>query len=105
MPNWELGPHRFPTFAQNPYLLADAFESPDAFTPGTLGRNIRESPGLNWTQFALAKWWNITERVRVQLRLDGNNMLFKQPQFANPNGTFNRNQLGAFARIWNARFR
>ncbi|MFN3324401.1 MAG: carboxypeptidase regulatory-like domain-containing protein [Bryobacteraceae bacterium] len=102
VPNWELGPHRFPTFAQNPYLLADAFEYPDAFTPGTLGRNIWEAPGLNWTQFALAKWWNITERVRVQLRLDGNNMPFKQPQFGNPNGTFNRNNLGAFARIGNA---
>jgi hypothetical protein len=47
----------------------------------------------------VAKWWTLKERFRFQLRLDGNNMPFKQPQFANPNGTYNINQPGAFARI------
>lgn len=97
--NWELGPNRFPTQAQNPYLLSSSFAYPAAFTPGNLGRNVFEAPGLLWTQLSIAKWWRVAEKYRFQVRLDGNNFPLKQPQFANPNGTFNLNNLGAFARI------
>jgi hypothetical protein len=96
--NWELGPNRFPTSAQNPYLNFGSFAYPPAFTAGTLGRNTFEAPGLNWTQISIAKWWVLKERYKFQLRLDANNPL-KQPQFANPNGTYNANNPGAFARI------
>jgi len=99
VPNWTLGDNRFPTQAQNPYLNFNSFAYPPAFTAGNLGRNVFEAPGLAWTQFSIAKWWTMKEKYRFQIRLDGNNMPFKQPQYANPNGTFNANQPGAFARI------
>jgi hypothetical protein len=97
--DWEIGPDRFPTSAQLPYLNFAAFAYPEAFTPGTLGRNTFEGPGLNWTQLSLAKWWRIKERYRFQLRLDGNNFPLKQPNFSNPNSTYNRNSPGTFGRM------
>ncbi|MEK7753851.1 MAG: hypothetical protein AAB654_18155, partial [Acidobacteriota bacterium] len=97
--DWEIGPNRFPSSAQNPYLKFDSFAYPDAFTPGTLGRNVFEGPGLNWTQISLAKWWKFGERYRFQLRFDGNNFPLKQPNYANPNSSFNRNSPGTFARM------
>src|SRR5262249_23715780 len=48
--NWDIGANRFPTSAQNPYLNFNSFAYPAAFTPGTLGRNTFEGPGLTWTQ-------------------------------------------------------
>ncbi|MBL8211781.1 MAG: TonB-dependent receptor [Bryobacterales bacterium] len=97
-PNWSLGPNRFPTSAQNPYLKFNSFAYPAAFTPGNLGRNTFEGPGLNWTQLSLAKWWNIRERARVQLRVDANNFFpKKQPNFANPASSWNVNNPAAFA--------
>jgi hypothetical protein len=96
---WTLGANRFPTQAQNPYLNASSFSYPAAFTAGTLGRNVFEAPGLAWTQISIAKWWRLKEKYGFQIRLDGNNFPIKQPQFANPNGSFNLNNLGAFARI------
>ena len=46
---------------------------------------------MNWTQLSLAKWWQIHERARFELRLDGNNFPFMQPNFGNPNSTYNAN--------------
>ncbi len=97
--DWTLGPNRFPTSAQNPYLNTTSFGYPAPFTVGTLGRNVFEAPGLNWTQLSLAKWWSVNERVRLQLRVDANNFPIKQPQFSNPSNSFNANAPGAFARI------
>jgi hypothetical protein len=100
--NWGLGAQRFPTQAQNPYLNFNSFAYPGAFTPGNLGRNVFEGPGLNWTQISIAKWWTLKERWRFQIRLDGNNFPLKQPQFGDPNGSFNANSPGAFARVGSA---
>jgi hypothetical protein len=97
--DWGLGEQRFPTQAQNPYLNFSSFAYPGAFTPGNLARNVFEGPGLNWTQISIAKWWTLKERWRFQIRLDGNNFPFKQPQFGDPSGSFNANSPGAFARI------
>lgn len=95
--NWTIGPNRFPTSAQNPYLKFNSFAYPAAFTVGNLGRNTFEGPGLNWTQLSLAKWWDLKERVRFQLRFDGNNFFPKmQPNFANPASTWNSNNPSAF---------
>jgi hypothetical protein len=102
--DWTLGPHRFPTSAQNPYLKFDSFAYPAAFTPGTLGRNVFEGPGLNWTQLSLAKWWQIKERARFQIRLDANNFFpKKQPNFSNPNASFNMNNPAALGRGFGTR--
>jgi hypothetical protein len=96
--DWTLGPNRFPTQAQNPYLKYEAFAYPAAFSVGSLGRNTFEGPGLLWTQLSLAKWWKIRERARFELRLDGNNFPFMQPNFGNPNSTYNVNSANTFGR-------
>jgi opacity protein-like surface antigen len=100
-PNWSIGPHRFPVQAQVPYLNADAFAYPNAFTPGTMGRNIIEAPGLTWPQFSLSKEWRILEYFRFILRWDSNNP-FKSPNFGQPNSAFNRQNLPNFGRIGTA---
>jgi hypothetical protein len=97
--NWDIGPNRFPTSAQNPYLNFPSFAYPSAFTAGSLGRNTFDGPGLNWTQFSLSKWWRLKERYRFQLRFDGYNFPFKQPNFANPPSVYNLNSPGTFARM------
>ena len=100
---WEFGAVRFPTSAQNPYLNIGSFAYPAAFTVGTLGRTTFIGPGINWTQLSIAKWWSIRERARVQLRLDANNFPIKQPQFSNPNATFDNNNRAAFGKIGGTR--
>lgn len=104
--NWDIGPHRFPLSAQNRYFNWDAFAYPDPFTAGNLGRNTFEAPGLKWTQLSMSKWFNITERVRFQLRWDCNNPT-KEPQFADPNAVFNltnRANFGTFSGIGRGSF-
>jgi hypothetical protein len=98
-PNWDIGPHLFPTSAQVPYLNAAAFAYPAAFTPGSLGRNTLEAPGINWTQLSLSKEWAVYERLRFILRWDMNNMPFKTPAYAAPNSTYNLQNLPNFGRI------
>jgi hypothetical protein len=101
--NWNIGANRFPTAAQNRYLNFASFDYPAAFTAGTLGRDTFIGPGLNWTQLSLAKAWTVRERFRFQLRMDANNFPFKQPQFANPNATFDKSNPGPFARFTSTR--
>lgn len=101
MEDWSIGPHRFPVQAQVPYLDAAAFEYPAAFTPGTMGRNVVEGPGITWPQFSLSKEWVFAEKLRFLLRWDSNNP-FKSPNFGLPNSAFNRNNLGNFGRIGTA---
>jgi hypothetical protein len=101
-PNWDIGTNRFPTAAQNPYLNIDAFRYPDAYTPGTVGRNTIEAPGIIWPQFSLAKQWSIWERARFLLRWDINNP-FKNPNFAAPNSSYNTLNPATFGRITGTR--
>jgi hypothetical protein len=101
--NWDIGPNRFPTSAQNPYLRFEAFAYPAAFAPGTLGRNTFDRPGINWIQLGLSKSWDIGEHVKFTLRADGNNFPFKQPMFAAPNSTFNANSPLTFGRFTSLR--
>lgn len=97
--DWNIGPNRFPISdnrAQNPYLKFSAFAYPAAFTPGTLGRNVYEGPGANWTQMSVSKSWSLKERARVILRLDMMNLPLKQPSFNLPNSSFNANSPFTF---------
>jgi hypothetical protein len=97
--NWNIGPNRFPFSAQNRYFNFDGFAYPAAFTPGTLGRNTFESPGLRWTQVSLSKQFKFRERYVFEFRWDVNN-LTKEPQFADPNAAFNltnRANFGTFS--------
>jgi hypothetical protein len=102
-PDWTLGPNRFPSTAQNAYLKFDAFAYPAPFTAGTLGRNTFEGPGLIWTQLSLAKWWQVRERVKFEIRIDGNNFPFMQPNYSNPNSTYNVNSASTFGRAFGTR--
>lgn len=98
---WNIGEHRFPIQAQVPYLNADAFAYPDAFTPGAMGRNVLEAPGITWPQFSLSKEWTFMERARFILRWDSNNP-FKSPNYGQPNAAFNRQNLPNFGRVGTA---
>jgi len=95
---WDIGPDRFPTQAQVPYLNTAAFAYPPAFTAGTMGRNVVEGPGLTWPQFSLSKQWNFFERARFILRWDMNNP-FKSPNYGNPDSTYNLQNLANFGRV------
>ncbi|MDX1979130.1 MAG: carboxypeptidase-like regulatory domain-containing protein [Bryobacteraceae bacterium] len=91
----DIGPNRFPFAAQNRYLNFDAFAYPDSFTPGTLGRNTLEAPGIVWAQASLSKEWTIFERLRFHLRFDANNIT-KYHSFNPPNASFNLRDRSAF---------
>jgi hypothetical protein len=95
-PNWNIGPNRFPTSAQNPYLQFSAFAYPAAFTVGTLGRNTFTGPGMNWMQLGLAKTFDLSERLKFMLRVEGNNFPFKRPELLLPNAVYNANSANLF---------
>jgi hypothetical protein len=96
--DWNMGPHRFPTAAQNPYLKMEAFDYPPPYTPGNLARNVFNAPTLYWPQGSLGKQWEIGERARFLLRWDVSNV-FKRPQFGPPLSTFDKRSPGTFARF------
>jgi len=95
-PNWSIGPNRFPTSAQNPYLQFNAIGYPNSFTVGTLGRNTFEGPGMDAIRLWLAKSFSIGERFRFTLRAEGNNFPFKRPELLNPNAVYNVNSANLF---------
>ena len=96
---WDIGPNRFPTSAQVPYLNFAAFRYPDAYRAGTVGRNTLEAPGINWTQLSLSKQWSFYERAKFILRWDMNNLPFKQPSYGPPNSTYDARNQATFGRI------
>ena len=96
--DYSIGANRFPLAAQNSYFNVNAFAYPAAFTAGTLGRNVVESPGLLWTQLSISKVIPIHERFLFSIRWDVNNPT-KQPQLADPGGSYNLQSLAAFGRF------
>lgn len=95
---YSIGANRFPLAAQNSYFNVNAFAYPAAFTAGTLGRNVVESPGMLWTQLSISKVIPIRERFLFTIRWDINNPT-KQPQLADPGGSYNLQSLAAFGRF------
>jgi hypothetical protein len=95
--NYSVG-NRFPLAAQNSYYNLNAFAYPAAFTAGTMGRNIVESPGLQWTQLSLSKTIAVKERYKFTVRWDCNNPT-KQPQLADAGSVYNLQSLAAFGRF------
>ena len=101
-PNWNIGPNRFPTSAQNPYLQFADFAYPASFTVGNLGRNTFVGPAMFWQQLGLAKTWAIRERLRITLRAEGNNFPVKYPELLTPNSVYNitsANLFGTFTTL------
>ncbi|MCI0622639.1 MAG: hypothetical protein L0387_13425 [Acidobacteria bacterium] len=92
----DVGANRFPLSAQQRYVKTDGFIYPAAFTPGTLGRNTLQAPGLVRMQASLSKEFPIVgERVKFQLRFDVNNV-YKFHSFFNPVSTFNATDPSTF---------
>lgn len=96
--NWSIGPNRFPTSAQNPYLNLASFAYPAAYTPGNAGRNIFSGPTLVWQQASLGKDFPIRERLRFSIRMDCNK-IWKHPSLSRPNSTYDLRSTGNWARF------
>jgi hypothetical protein len=101
-PDWDIGPNRFPTSAQNPYLNHGAYDYPAAYQAGTLGRNTISAPGIIWAQGSLSKQFAIFERAKFILRWDVNN-IFKNPGFSPPNSSWDVRNPATFGRITGTR--
>ncbi|HUS05732.1 MAG TPA: carboxypeptidase regulatory-like domain-containing protein [Bryobacteraceae bacterium] len=94
--DWTLG-DRFNNNLKNAFWNLNAFTFPAAFTPGTVGRNTVEGPGMVWTQGSIAKTVKMKERVNLDLRFDINN-IFKRPTFNNPSSAVNLVNPGLFGK-------
>ncbi len=95
---WNIGPNRFPTNAQNPYLNASAFAYPASFTAGNLGRNTFRGPLLYWPQGSVVKSWRIKERTTFSFRWAVQNVV-NRPEFSTPGSVYNLSNLGNFGRF------
>ncbi len=91
----DIGPNRFPFSAQKRYLDINGFAYPNSFTPGSLGRNTLQAPGIIWMQASIAKEFPIYERFKFSLRFDVNNP-YKYHSFNPPNATFNSTDPSVF---------
>ncbi len=95
-PNWTIG-DRFNNSLKNAMWNIGAFSNPDAYTPGSAGRNIIEGPGMTWTQGNLAKTITVKEKYNLDLRFDINN-IFKVAVFNNPSASVNITNPGLFGK-------
>ena len=77
------------------WFRTEVFSAPALYTIGNAGRGIIWGPGLKSFDMTLSKFFNITERFRLQYRLEAYN-LTNSPYFANPNVT---QGAGTFGRI------
>jgi len=66
------------------YFNPLAFTQPLAGTYGNVGRNILVGPSLKQVDFALAKRWTVTERLKLQFRSEFFN-LFNHTNLNTPN--------------------
>ncbi|MFN3326924.1 MAG: carboxypeptidase regulatory-like domain-containing protein [Bryobacteraceae bacterium] len=79
----------------NRWFDTSVFSSPAQWTIGDAGRGLVWGPGLaNW-DMTVSKFFNFTERYRLQVRAEAYN-LSNTPYFANPNTTAG---AGVFGRI------
>lgn len=92
------GPCRHIVACALPWADITAFAVPPSYTPGQAGRNIINSPGMFWHQFALTKHIPITERLKGTLRADFT-APFKYPFFSAPNTVVNFRNPAQFGKI------
>jgi hypothetical protein len=97
--NWrDLGGDRFNSQNINPIIDINYFAYPAAFTPGNAGRNIVTGTPLIFSQFSAKKNIRISERFRVQVRLDYYNAL-KTFNFEPPTTTVDFLNPRTFAKL------
>ncbi len=96
VPGWSIG-DRFNNSLKNSMWNSGVFSNPNAYTPGALGRNVINGPGINWSQGNLAKTITVKERYNLDIRFDINN-IFKMPNFSNPSSSVNIVNPGLFGK-------
>ncbi len=79
----------------NNYFDPSLFEAPGAGLIGSAPRNLCCGPGFNGFDLSVHKWFEFTEKHKLQLRGDFYN-LFNRPSFANPEL---RRGRGGFGRV------
>ena len=70
----------------NPWFSTASFTQPTGVTFGNSGRNVFDGPGMFQLNLSLFKNFELTERVKAELRLETFNTT-NTPAFANPNST------------------
>ncbi len=81
----------------NTYFDTSLFQSPGVGVFGSAPRNLCCGPGFKGIDLSVHKWFNFTERYKLQYRADIYN-LSNTPNFANPEL---RNGRGGFGRVSN----
>jgi hypothetical protein len=92
------GPCRHIVACALPWADISAFAVPASYTPGQSGRNIINSPGMLWHQFALMKTIPFNERIKGTLRADFT-APFKYPFFSAPSTAVNFRNPQTFGKI------
>jgi hypothetical protein len=92
------GPCRHIVACALPWADINAFAVPASYTPGQSGRNIINSPGMFWHQFALMKTIPFRERIKGTLRVDFT-APFKYPFFSAPSTAVNFRNPQTFGKI------
>jgi len=77
----------------NFYFAPASFKVETAGTVGNAGRNLFHGPGINNTDISFYKDTALTERYKLQLRVDMFNA-FNHAQFSNPSGNINSTLFG-----------
>jgi hypothetical protein len=98
VPDWSIGPNRFPQGAQNPFYKISSFAYPAQFTWGNLGSGTQRGRWTMGTQWTLLKSWRIAERYKFSLRLDGNNIPVRF-MTTTPNTTVNLSSPESFGKF------
>jgi trimeric autotransporter adhesin len=82
------------------YINRDAFMIAPALNFGNLARNIGDirTPGQMNFNASLGKTTNITEGVKLTLRMEANNAT-NTPKFAGPNGNLSSGQFGSISSV------
>jgi hypothetical protein len=91
-----------PTAAGGRRFNRDAFVVPPATEnrQGNFGRNVLRGFGANQLDLSLRRTFGITERVNLQMRVDGFN-IFNRANFANPSGVLSSGVFGRATRTLN----
>ena len=92
------GPCRHIVACAEPWADINVFAYPASFTPGQVGRNIINAPGVLWHELSASKKFDVTERMKFTVRLDYNSP-FKRPFFARPNSVVDFRNPQNFGKI------
>jgi hypothetical protein len=82
-----------------PYVVS-GYAEPNPGTFGNCARNSLPAPWLTQWDFSVAKWFPISERVKLQFRADGFNFL-NHANFGNPASVYGAEFVGGTADVVN----